>query len=305
MVGLTFCAFGLPFILNASTPYASLWFDPKERSTASMAGGLANTVGIAIADIIVPSMVPNAKSIEFNFLIIACITTGFGIPTIFVPQKPKTPPSYSALTHDERRETFKKTIWTLLSNYNFLVIFICFGILCSIASVIVSMLPQIVQPYGVSYDEAGYLGVAFILAGIVGAIVTGQFIDRTKMHKLVLRIYVPIAGFMHLALLLVVKKDNYTVIMVICAILGFFIFSLLPVALELSVECSYPVSETISSASLWMCSQVISLVFLLAMNALRDDDAACFAMPTMILVYFYNSPNKRMDAENRRGIITS
>lgn len=124
------------------------------------------------------------------------------------------------------------------------------------------MLPQIVSPYGISYDDAGFLGVAFIVAGIVGAVGTGIFIDRTKLHKWVLRVYVPIVGFMYLALLMVgksladvppdlpplyltnlffpsiVKKDNYEVIIAICAILGFFMFSLLPVALELSIECN-------------------------------------------------------------------
>lgn len=70
------------------------------------------------------------------------------------------------------------------------------------------MLPQIVSPYGISYDDAGFLGVAFIVAGIVGAVSTGIFIDRTKLHKWVLRVYVPIVGFMYLALLMVGKFDR-------------------------------------------------------------------------------------------------
>lgn len=119
------------------------------------------------------------------------------------------------------------------------MIFVAFGILCGLASTVTSMLPQVVQPYGVSYDDAGYLGAAFIVAGIVGAVVTGLFIDRTKLHKWVLRAYVPIVGFLYLALLFVVKKDNYDAIMAVCAILGFFTLSLLPVALELSVECKF------------------------------------------------------------------
>ncbi|ORZ06032.1 major facilitator superfamily domain-containing protein [Absidia repens] len=317
LLGQLICGFGQPFILNASTPYSSLWFSPKERSTASMAGGLANTVGMAIGDLIVPIMVPDEFSIPFNFLIIACITTGLGIPTIFIPRQPKTPPSFSASTHAERRQPLLKTLWTLLTNYNFLIIAVTFGILCGLASTVTSMLPQIVQPYGISYDEASYLGVAFIVAGIIGAIATGIFIDRTKLHKWVLRLYVPIVGFLYLALLMVVKKDNYDVIIAICAILGFFMFSLLPVALELSIECTYPISETISSSSLWMCSQVLGLIFLVALNALRDDNgdppgnirkglilATCVAMPTMIFTTIYNSPNKRMDVEKEQEIIS-
>jgi hypothetical protein len=36
-----------------------------------------------------------------------------------------------------------------------------------------------------------------------------------------------------------VKEDGYTGMMAICAVLGFFTFSLLPVALELSVESKF------------------------------------------------------------------
>lgn len=34
-----------------------------------------------------------------------------------------------------------------------------------------------------------------------------------------------------------VKFDNYVPLIIVCAIYGFFAFSLLPIALELSVEC--------------------------------------------------------------------
>ncbi|CAO3624077.1 unnamed protein product [Cunninghamella echinulata] len=318
LIGQVFCAFGQPFILNASTPYSSMWFSPKERSSASMAGGLANSVGMAVADLIIPAIVPDENSIPLNFLIIACITTGFGIPVLFIPKQPKTAPSFSAATHDERRQRqpLLQTLCSLASNLNFLMIVVCFGVLCGLASTVTSMLPQIVEPYGVSYDDAGFLGAAFIVAGIVGAVATGLFIDRTKLHKWVLRLYVPIVGILYLVLFFMVKKDNYDAIMAICAILGFFTLSLLPVALELSVESTYPVSETISSSTLWMCSQVLGLIFIAALNALREENGnppgnlrrglilvTCVSMPLMILSTLYNSPNKRMDVEKEQEML--
>lgn len=115
-------------------------------------------------------------------------------------------------------------------------------------------MPQILTPYGYTNDEAGYVTVAFIVAGIVGAVSSGLVIDKFRIHKLILKIYVPILGFMYLALLMVgmyicpsmatcdwqranlVKSDNFAPIIVIAALMGYFTFSLLPVALELSVE---------------------------------------------------------------------
>ncbi|KAI8070966.1 major facilitator superfamily domain-containing protein [Gongronella butleri] len=313
MIGQLFCAFGQPFILNASTPYSSQWFGANERSSASMAGGLSNTVGMAIADLIVPAIVTDSGSVQTNFLIIACVTTAVMIPTFFIPRQPKTPPSYSASNQDERRQPLMTTLWSLLTNRNFMILFIAFGVMCGLASTLTSMLPQIVQPYGISYDDAGYLGVAFIVAGIVGAVSTGIFIDRTKLHVWVLRIFIPIVGFMYLAFFFVVEQNNYDAMLAVCALMGFFMFSLLPVALELSVESSYPAPETISSSSLWMSSQVFGLVWLLSMNALIDTSgqppnnlrkglilAVCVAMPMMILSTVYNSPNRRMQVEKEQ-----
>ncbi|KAG0168651.1 hypothetical protein DFQ29_010061 [Apophysomyces sp. BC1021] len=252
-----------------------------------------------------------------QFLVIACATSAFAIPTLFIPREPKTPPSYSASTHIERRQAFHVYIIQLLKNYNFILVVVAFSVLCGLVSTISSLLAQIVGPYGVSVDDAGYLGVAFIVAGVVGAVCTGIFIDKTKKHKLVLRTFVPITGFMFLALVFVVKRDNYVPIAVICALLGFFVFSLLPVALELSVECSYPVSESVSSSMLWMCSQVFALVFLVSMDALREDHGdppgsmrralimgAGLSLPMTILAFAYNSPNKRLESE-QMNITTS
>lgn len=80
-----------------------------------------------------------------------------------------------------------------------------FGILCGLASALTTLLTQIVNPYGISVDDAGFLGAAFIIAGLVGAVITGVFIDKTGRHKIVLKVYVPIVGAAYLAFYFVGK----------------------------------------------------------------------------------------------------
>ncbi|KAF7722712.1 hypothetical protein EC973_002838 [Apophysomyces ossiformis] len=310
MLGQIFCAFGQPFILNSSTPYAALWFDANSRGTVSMAAGLANSFGTAVTNLLIPALVTNADTLWIGFLAIACITSVFAIPTLFIPRGPPTPPSYSASTHLERRQPFRVCLVQLLKNFDFFCIVITFSVLCGLVSAITSLLPQIVGPYGVSVEQSGYLGVAFIVGGLVGAIATGFFVDKTKKYRAVLRVFVSWSGFFFVMLMVVVRPNNYTAIVVICAFLGFFVFSLLPVGLELSVECSYPVSESVSSSMLWVCSQVLGLVFLLSMDALRDDHgdppgtmrralemAAGLSASMSIFAYVYESPNKRLESE--------
>jgi uncharacterized membrane protein YeaQ/YmgE (transglycosylase-associated protein family) len=50
------------------------------------------------------------------------------------------------------------------------------------------------------------LGAAFIIAGLVGAVVTGVIIDKTGRHKLILKVYMPIIGALYVALYFVGKS---------------------------------------------------------------------------------------------------
>lgn len=101
--------------------------------------------------------------------------------------------------------SFGQSLRDLFTNWNFLIIMFSFGILCGLASSITSLLAQIVFPYGINNDDAGYLNAAFIVAGLVGAIITGIFIDKTGRHKLTIKIYVPIIGAFYVALYFVGK----------------------------------------------------------------------------------------------------
>ncbi|ORZ03421.1 major facilitator superfamily domain-containing protein [Syncephalastrum racemosum] len=317
LIGQVICAFGQPFILNAATPYAALWFAPDGRSSATIVGGLTNAVGMAIASLVLPALVTDVDEMWTGFLLIACLTTGFTIPTLFIPKAPKTPPSPTADKHEEERIPFLRSLYLLAVNYNFLLILITFGVLCGLFTTVSSVMAQITRPYNISDDEAGYISAGLVVAGIVGAVVMGIFLDKTKRYMLVLRTFVPILGFMYLAFLFVVKEDNFGPIMAVAVVQGFFTFSLLPVALDLSVECSYPVSESISSPLLWLCSQVFGLVILVGMDALREGNdanppqnmrralimAAGLSMPMMLCAFVYNSRNKRLESEAERRAI--
>lgn len=102
--------------------------------------------------------------------------------------------------------SFGESLRQLAKNWNYLIIMATFGILCGLASAFTSLLTQIVAPYGVTPDDAGFLGAAFVLAGLVGSIVTGIFIDKTGRHQLVMKIYVPLDAVLYLAFYFIGKS---------------------------------------------------------------------------------------------------
>jgi FLVCR family MFS transporter 7 len=67
------------------------------------------------------------------------------------------------------------------------------------------------------------------------------------------------------------RPNQLSAIMGVTAVTGFFCFGLLPVALELGVEITYPVSEATSSGFLWLSGQAFGIAFTLAMSALKGE----------------------------------
>ncbi|KAG2173262.1 hypothetical protein INT43_004636, partial [Umbelopsis isabellina] len=313
MIGQLLCALAQPFILNAPTPYAATWFTPEARATANMAGSISNPVGVALAELIIPALITDESHLPFGLLIVACITTAIAIPTLFIPPAPPTPPSPSAAANSRNdRRPYLADLKLLVTNKYYLVLLFCFAIFVGIFNAMSTLLNQIVTPYGYSDDQAGYMGVAMILGGLVGAIGMAIFVDKTKLHKVAIKTTLFLSGIMYLVLYFVVKENNLTTIIAICTLIGILNFSALPVGLELGVESTYPVSEAASSSTLWASAQILGLIFIEVMDALRypadqgnpngNMQRALLLVAICALVagttsFLYRSRNYRMESE--------
>lgn len=237
------------------------------------------------------------------------------IPTFFIPVKPPTPPSASAeIALAETREvSFMVALRTLSTNIQFWVLFLAFAISVAVFNVVTSLINQIVEPYNYSDDDAGIFGACFIAAGIVGAAASGVFVDRTRKYKEVLKSAAPLLAAGYVGFLFVVREDFFPWICLVCGFLGFISFALLPVALELGVETTYPAPTSACTSVLWLGGQTCAVVFLLVGDSLRgkspfkDDpedtmstgliSIACVSTLVCFLAFFFHSPYHRMEAE--------
>ncbi|KAL1920016.1 uncharacterized protein VTP21DRAFT_1162 [Calcarisporiella thermophila] len=312
MFGQVVAAAGQPFFLDVPALYSNTWFSERGRATATLIGSIGNMVGVAVANLIVPLIATEVDTFPHALVALAVIATVFAIPAFFVPAKPPTPPSVSAqVPHDP----YMTGLRNVLRNRNFWILALVFAFFVGIFSALSALFNLAMTPYGYSETEAGIAMIVLIIVGLVGALVTSMIVDRTKRHKLVFRLATPITGVLVLLLIVSVKRDNLAGIIVHCALIGIALTSLLPVGLELGVECTYPVSEATSSATLWMGSQLVSIIFLVVMDKLGDPDgeprnnqwrgllflgiAGLFAS---VVAQFYRGQNRRMESE--RNAIT-
>lgn len=187
-------------------------------------------MGVALADLIIPALITDEGHLPFGvsiyhndtalrshhslssisflpiylfkLLIVAVITTAVAIPTLFVPPKPRTPPSPSAAARHETRP-YLADLKLMIKNKDYLVLLFCFAVFVGIFNAMSTLLNQIVTPYGYSDDEAGFMGVAMIVGGLVGAICMAIFVDKTKLHKITIKFCLFVSGILYLALLFV------------------------------------------------------------------------------------------------------
>jgi len=201
----------------------------------------------------------------------------------------------------------------MVVNKPYLVVLITFGIGLGIFNTITTLIAQVVAPVGISEDNAGILGGIIVGVGLVSAGVTAPILDKFHKYKefyVAAFVLVSIA-FTWLALVLL-WKSSFVMVALPFAFLGLAAFMLLPTALELSVETTYPAPAATSAGFLWMMGQVLGIVMLEVCQALTAPDGnmqnavwfmlAFIGLGTLIslcLIYPFTARYKRLAAETK------
>lgn len=130
------------------------------------------------------------------------------------------------------------------------------------------------MPYAYTADDAGITGAVLIIAGLVTSAILCPIIDRTHASLMAIKMQVPIIVFGYIGLILAVTAGGSLALPIaVAACLGAASFSLLPLALEWVVEITHPAPPEIPSTILWAAGQLTGGVFILVMDAMKDNQA--------------------------------
>ncbi|XP_070769425.1 solute carrier family 49 member A3 [Enoplosus armatus] len=269
MLGQTFGALAQPLIIFTPTKLAALWFPEHQRATANMIASMSNPLGVLLANIISPLMAEKSAQIPALLLAYAvpagfiCFLATLGIRS----SAPPTPPSASA--ESSGSEPFVVGIKLLLKNKAYLVLLLCFGSGIAVFTCFSTLLEQILCVQGYTNDFAGLCGALFIVFGIVGAGALGLYVDKTKKFIEAMKINMSFSALACIAFSVVsLMREQKAAVAAVCSFFGFFGFSIYPVAMELSVECSYPVGEATSAGLIFVSGQVQSVLYIILLQAL-------------------------------------
>ncbi|KFP74145.1 hypothetical protein N311_12299, partial [Apaloderma vittatum] len=270
------------FILGMPSRIASVWFGSHEVSTACSIAVFGNELGIALGFLIPPILVPNVEDVEklayhisIMFFMTAGVATALFILVIIVfQQKPPHPPSRAqALIQSRPTEEYSYTqsILRLLRNVNFLLLMVTYGLNTGCFYAMSTLMNRMgIHHYPGEEVNAGRIGLTIVLSGMVGALISGFWLDRTKTYKQT-TLVVYIMSFMGMiAYTFTLNLGHLWVVFVTAGVLGFFMTGYLPLGFEFAAELTYPESEGTSSGLLNVSAQIFGIAFTIGQGKIID-----------------------------------
>uniref|UniRef100_A0A3Q3E758 FLVCR choline and putative heme transporter 2b n=1 Tax=Labrus bergylta TaxID=56723 RepID=A0A3Q3E758_9LABR len=276
------CSFAQVFILGMPSRIASVWFGSGEVSTACSIGVFGNQLGIAIGFLVPPILVPNvedmdelASHIKVMFYMTAGVATLLFILVVFVFQeRPELPPTQAQATArliPPEQYSYTASILRLLRNKPFILLIITYGLNVGCFYAVGTLLNRmIIVHYPGEEVNAGRIGLTIVIAGMVGSLICGIWLDKTKTYKqTTLAVY-----FMSLVGMIVyaatLNLGHLWVVFITAGALGFFMTGYLPLGFEFAVELTYPESEGTSSGLLNCSAQVFGIIFTICQGKIID-----------------------------------
>ncbi|XP_063351971.1 heme transporter FLVCR2 isoform X3 [Pelmatolapia mariae] len=277
------CSFAQVFILGMPSRIASVWFGSEEVSTACSIGVFGNQLGIAIGFLVPPILVPNVDDMEelaHHIRIMFYITAGvatllFVLVVLVFQERPKIPPTQAQATARSippEQYSYIASIRSLLRNKPFMLLVITYGLNVGCFYAVGTLLNRmIIVHYPGEEVNAGRIGLTIVIAGMVGSLICGIWLDRTKTYKqTTVAVYLlSLVGMIVYAATL--SLGHLWVVFITAGVLGFFMTGYLPLGFEFAVELTYPESEGTSSGLLNCSAQVFGIIFTICQGKIIDD----------------------------------
>ncbi|XP_036927043.1 feline leukemia virus subgroup C receptor-related protein 2 isoform X1 [Acanthopagrus latus] len=281
-LGQFVCSVAAVYFLGIPSRLASLWFGQQEVSTACSIGVLGNQMGIAIGFLIPPILVPNvddmnelAYHIRVMFYISAGVASVIFILVIIVFQeRPEIPPSQAQaqagnIPPDEY--SYTASIMRLLRNKPFMLLVLSYGLNVGCFYAVSTLLNRmIIEHYPGEEVNAGRIGLTIVVAGMVGSLICGIWLDKTKTYKQTTLVVYLLSLIGMLVYAFTLNLGHLWVVFITAGGLGFFMTGYLPLGFEFAVELTYPESEGTSSGLLNCSAQIFGIIFTISQGKIID-----------------------------------
>lgn len=325
------------FLLFIPTKVSQLWFPENSRTLSTTVLSLSNPLGVVVAQVLSPILIKYSTLPILNYVYCGMAVFTQLITLVSVTRsKPRTAPSQSAQRGERDRAPYLQQLKETFTCVPYLLLLLSLGCGIGLFSSISTVTQQLLCPLGYSDVFSGIINGVMILCGFVGSAVTGIMADRTKAFTPITKISYGIATIFNIIMMeMFMVPGQPAVLAIFMGLFGFFGIGAYPIGLELAVEATYPVEESISTAFIFMSGQVQGVLIIFLVSYLARDPKpeyakievctaginsdilpkdytvslmAIMSLLTVIVsvtILFFNTKYKRQEAENVTTSLTS
>jgi predicted MFS family arabinose efflux permease len=264
LAGQLLVAVAQPFVLNAVTKLVATSLPPASRALGISLASAGIFAGTALALPLGPAL---ASASDFTPLLVVDLVVAVAAAvwlTLALRGLAGEPGAAVAVVRRELRAVWNDPLVRRVTG----VAFLGFGIFVALTT----WLQALLEPAGVSDDEAGWLLAAMVLAGVAGSALLPEQVARRGAELRFLRVAAIVAAC-GCAVLAIAPGARWLAVVP----LGVMLLASLPVILELT-ERRAGAAAASATALIWMAGNAGGIVVALAVQAAVDTPAAAFAL---------------------------
>jgi MFS family permease len=262
VVGSIGISVGQPFLMNAFTKFAAIWFPQKHRATITGVIFLAVFLGIGLGEVLGPGLVSACgfAGMQLIYGIASAVSA-----LLFLVLARSAPPTPASPPEEEVRALVLDSLKQILKNKSVYILSLALFLASGIVNGVFTLIDGLGKELSLTVDQGVTLTALLLVGGIVGSIVIPAVSDAIGRRKLVLIVAVILAVPATLGLVL----GRGLAFEIICFfVMGFAVTGVTPVAYQYGAEITYPAPEGTSNGIFALVVQASGLLIVL-MDALR------------------------------------
>eukprot|EP00565_Helicotheca_tamesis_P002599 CAMPEP_0185726186 /NCGR_PEP_ID=MMETSP1171-20130828/2240_1 /TAXON_ID=374046 /ORGANISM="Helicotheca tamensis, Strain CCMP826" /LENGTH=598 /DNA_ID=CAMNT_0028394489 /DNA_START=135 /DNA_END=1931 /DNA_ORIENTATION=+ len=283
LAGTIFVGAAQPFFQCTPPMLSATWFAADERATSTAVALNFNQIGIATAFLVGGGMATTVDGLGqyFGVITVMCALVTAGTLVQF-QNRPPTPPSSSEiekLVSGEEEPPFWESVKILFATPGFtrpLAAFICS---ISITNIVGAFIDEVMERGGVTDQfSIDLAGAGFEFAILLGGIIIGGYVDRTKQYKSVTLACLLSTIFLVIPLGLTDHFIGNEPFLLVLALLGLGMSAgpVQPINAELAVDVSYPSDETAVESVQQIGGNLVSALLVPVAEMLAKEDYEIF-----------------------------
>lgn len=262
LAGQVGIAVAQPYVTNGISKLVSGWFDESQGAIATGVGTIGLFVGMAAGLAWTPALVAQT-SLRTAMVVFAVIAAGSALVFALVAKDAPAPLAGEAQP--------PRKLGQLLRERDLVLVFVLAFLGLGFFNGLTTWLEVILKPNGIDAEQAGLVGGALILGGIVGSAVIPAISDAVRRRKPFVTACTCVAAAIVVPLC---SSTAFSTLLVLGAALGFCFLPAYALLLEMCSELSGRASAGYATGLLMLAGNTGGVVTIVSMDAVKGEGAS-------------------------------